>query len=439
MGMVESIEKKKRGGALDRAEIHSWIRGVTDGSVPDYQSSALLMAIWFRGLDREETIALTEEMIHSGDVLDLGSVRGVTADKHSTGGVGDKLSFIIGPLAAASGVPVPMLSGRALGHTGGTLDKLESIPGYQTRLSTERFIEIVRDVGLSIVGQTERLAPADGKLYSLRDVTGTVDAIPLIVSSILSKKHAAGPHALVFDVKCGDGAILRTREDSRRLAELLVDVSSRLGKPSTAILTEMDVPLGRTVGNALEIAESIESLRGEGAPDMMEISRALAAEMLLLTGVAGGEEEALARIDRVHRSGEALRVFQRMIEAHGGDAKVVDDTTRLPKAAHAREVAAPAAGFVAALPARAIGLAAMRLGAGRETVEDPVSPGAGIELIKKPGDRVAKGEPLARLHADREDRIIEVIPRVLDAYRIAEEPPAERPRILERIRSDRGG
>ena len=433
--MIELIEKKKRGGVLQREEIREWVRGIVDGSVPDYQSAALLMAIYFRDLDDEEIFALTDEMLHSGNILDLSSIPGITSDKHSTGGVGDKLSFIVGPLAAACGVPVPMLSGRALGHTGGTLDKLESIPGYQTRLSTDRFVEIVKDVGISIVGQTETLAPADGRLYSLRDVTSTVDAVPLIVSSILSKKHAAGPHTLVFDVKCGDGAFLENMVDTRRLAGLLVKVTARLGKPSSAVLTDMSVPLGRAVGNSLEIEESIDVLRGKTAGDMMEISRVLTGEMLLLAGRASTEEEAGSLVDEALSSGRALDVFRRMIEAHGGEGGVVEDASLLPHARFNREVFSPADGFVADLPARAIGHLSMRLGAGREKVDDKVSPGAGIVLLKKPGEAVCKGEPIVRLYSDMEDRLIEAALHVLQIYRFAEEKPSERRLVVDIVRS----
>jgi pyrimidine-nucleoside phosphorylase len=437
--MIDLIEKKKKGEALGAEELAFWIRGAVDRTVPEYQSAALLMAIYFRGLGEEETISLTEEMIGSGEVLDLTLLGGATADKHSTGGVGDKLSFLVGPLVAACGVRVPMLSGRALGHTGGTLDKLESIPGYRTRLSVERFLEIVGEVGISIVGQSERLAPADGILYALRDVTGTVDSIPLIVSSILSKKIAAGPGTIVFDVKTGDGAILRDEGEARALAVRLVRVTERLGRRASALLTDMSVPLGRSVGNALEIKESIEALRGRGEPDMMSVGTALAAEMLILTGRARGEEEAESLLGDALSSGRALEVFARMIAAHGGDPRVTEEGGRLlPSARFVREVLAPAPGTVLTVGARAVGTAAMRLGAGRSRVEDPVSPGAGIEILKRPGEKVARGEPLARLHSDREERIEETAPAVLAAFRVGEEGPEKRPLVRERIRGGAG-
>lgn len=434
--MVDLIERKKVGGDLRPDDIRRWIAGVTGDGIPDYQSAALLMAIWFRGLSEDEIFALTGEMLRSGDVLDLSALRGPTADKHSTGGVGDKLSFIIGPLAAACGVQVPMLSGRALGHTGGTLDKLESIPGYRTRLGADEFLRVVEQVGISIVGQTDRLAPADGRLYSLRDVTGTVDSVPLIVSSILSKKLAAGPSSLVFDVKCGGGAILAGEKDVRRLARLLVQVATRMGRRASAFLTNMSVPLGRTVGNALEIAESIEALRGGGEPDMMEISLALTEEMLLLAGVAESAEEARRRLHEALASGRALDVFRRMIEAHGGDASVVDDPSKLPRASETRDVPSPRRGVVQAIGAREIGLTAMGLGAGREKVEDRVDFGAGIEILRRPGDGVERGEPLARLHASNTALLDPAAERVLAAFRVGDGAEPRDALIFDRIRAN---
>jgi pyrimidine-nucleoside phosphorylase len=432
--VVDLIEKKKRGEALADDVLASWIRGVVDQGVPDYQSAALLMAIYFRGLTDGETLALTRAMVRSGEVLDLSRWNAPTADKHSTGGVGDKLSFIVGPLVAACGVRVPMLSGRALGHTGGTLDKLESIPGYATRLPAERFLEIVEEVGISIVGQSERLAPADGKLYALRDVTGTVDSIPLIVSSILSKKIAAGAGTLVFDVKTGEGGILREPGAPRLLALSLVRVAERLGRRASALLTDMSAPLGRSVGNALEIEESIEALKGRGEADMMTVSLALASEMLLTAGRAEEEKGASRLLDDALRSGRALETFGRMIAAHGGEESVIEDAGVLPRARFAREVKAPSPGIVFSLSARAIGTAAMRLGAGRSRVEDPVSPGAGIEILRKPGEPVERGDPVARLHTDREERLEEAESAVLAAFRVGDRRPEPRPMVLERIR-----
>ncbi|MFH1681059.1 MAG: thymidine phosphorylase [Candidatus Eisenbacteria bacterium] len=439
MRAIDLIEKKKRGERLSDSELAYWVRGVVAGEIPDYQSAALLMAIRFRGLDEGETLALTSEMVRSGDVLDLSFLGAPTADKHSTGGVGDKLSFIVGPLVAACGVRVPMLSGRALGHTGGTLDKLESIPGYRTRLPTPRFLEIVSEVGISIVGQSDRLAPADGKLYALRDVTATVDSIPLIVSSILSKKIAAGPGVLVFDVKSGDGAVLRDLEEGRALARSLVAVAERLGRKASALITDMSAPLGRTVGNALEIAESIEALRGRGETDMMVISLALAAEILLLTGRANGDEEARRLLADALEEGSALNLFRRMIAAHGGEDGIVDDPGLLPRARFVREIAAAGGGTLLSVSARAIGLAAMRLGAGRGRVEDPVSPGAGIEVLRKPGAAVSAGDLLARMHTDREDLLGETEPAVRGAFRVGEGKPDERRFIIEHVRGSSAG
>ncbi len=440
MRMTDLIARKKKGGRLTSEEIGFWVDGIVSESIPRYQSAALLMAIYFRDLAEEETVALTEIMRDSGETLDLTSIEGRTSDKHSTGGVGDKLSFLIGPLAAACGVPVPMLSGRALGHTGGTLDKLEAIPGYQTRLSRERFIEIVRDVGISIIGQTASLAPADKTLYSLRDVTGTVESIPLIVSSILSKKLAAGPETLVFDVKSGDGAFLQDLDSCRKLAETLVRVSGRMGRPATAFITNMNTPIGRMVGNGIEIAESIEVLRGGDGGDMMEISVALASEMVLLSGLAGSEVEARAKVLDALTSGKGAETFQKMIVAHGGDGRVVDDPTSiLPAARYKRELTSPRSGWIDSIGARAIGLAATRLGAGRETAEDVVSPGAGIELLKKPGDEVRAGEPVAILLADQEDRFDRVSDDVLAAYQVTDKKGSPDIMIIETIRSHANG
>lgn len=440
MRMIDLIEKKKLGEELSSGEIGAWIEGVVDRSVPDYQSAALLMAIRFRGLTDEETFSLTDKMLRSGEILDLSSIGEPTSDKHSTGGVGDKLSFIVGPLAAACGVAVPMLSGRALGHTGGTLDKLESIRGYETRLPTDRFLRIVSDVGISIIGQTERLAPADGRIYSLRDVTGTVDSVPLIVASILSKKIAAGPASLVFDVKCGDGAIFDDDvEMSRRLARLLVRVATKMGKNASALITDMSTSLGRTVGNALEIAESIEALRGDGEEDMMRISMALAGEMLLRAGRAASEKEAETLLEDALASGRALETFRRMIVAHGGDGSVVDDPGTLPAARFRREVTAPGPGVVQSISARATGLAAMRIGAGREKVDDRVSAGAGVEIARRPGETVDAGETLAVLHSDDEEKIARAVPEVLGAFRIGPDRPEKKPLVLETIRSGETG
>ncbi len=435
---VDIIEKKKQGSRLTESEIRYWIRGVTDKSIPDYQTAALLMAIRFQKLANDEIVLLTQSMQDSGITLDLSSLDGPTADKHSTGGVGDKLSFLVGPLAAACGVPVPMLSGRGLGHTGGTLDKLESIPGYRTDLSSERFLAIVREVGISIIGQTGELAPADKTLYALRDVTATVDSIPLIVSSILSKKLAAGPDALVFDVKTGDGAFLPDREAGRELAKRLVEVSAKAGKRSAALITDMNVPLGAMVGNALEIAESARVLRGEPGGDMLDASFGLAEQTLLLTDRAKDAADAARQVRDALDSGRALEVFGRMIEAHGGDPAVLEDESKLPQARCRRVVKATKAGTVTKLPARAIGLLSMRLGAGRETVDDRVDPGAGIELRKKPGDAVSKGEDLAVLYAENEDRLDRGERDILSIYTIEDKSFKRGPSVLETVLSETG-
>jgi pyrimidine-nucleoside phosphorylase len=430
----ELIHRKRDGGALTAAELGELMRGYVAGEIPDYQLAAFCMAVFFRGMDDAEVGALTEAMLRSGDVLDLSAIPGVKVDKHSTGGVGDKVSLPLAPLAAACGVKVPMVSGRGLGHTGGTLDKLEAIPGFRVDLPVERFVELVRDHGLGLIGQTDRLAPADRKLYALRDVTATVESIPLIAGSIMSKKLAEGIDALVLDVKVGLGAFMKTLPEARRLARTLAAIGRGVGKPVTALLTAMDQPLGRAVGNALEVVEAIECLRGGGPPDLREVTVALTAEMLLLAGLAPGLAAARARVERAVADGSGLDRFRAIVAAQGGDPRAVDDPARLPRAAAVVPVEAPADGVVEAIDAEAVGLAAMALGAGRARVEDRVDPAVGVVLAAKVGDRVARGQPLCHVHRNPGGEAQPLVAaRLLAAYRIGQGPAATTPLVLERM------
>ena len=393
----ETIIKKRDGRALDAQEIRDAVRGATSGSWADYQVSAFLMAIFMRGMNADETAALTESMMRSGDVLDLSSIDGVKTDKHSTGGVGDKVSIPLAPLVASCGVPVPMISGRGLGHTGGTLDKLESIPGLRTNLEVGEFMQCVRDHGLCLIGQTDRLAPADRKLYALRDVTGTVESIPLIVSSILSKKLAEGLDALVLDVKVGSGAFMQREEDANELAQALVAVTHAMGKMVTAFLTSMDQPLGMAIGNACEVRESIALLQGSGPEDLIQLVKRLGGEMLRLAGAVDSVEAGEHAIQDAIDSGRGLETFERMVEAQGGDPCVIDDDRILPRAPEVKTIQAERSGWLAIRDVRAFGLAALDLGAGRTRAGMPIDPRVGIVLGKKHGEPVSAGEVLLTL------------------------------------------
>jgi pyrimidine-nucleoside phosphorylase len=398
MRAVDIILKKRDGGSLNRDEIRFFVAGVTDGSLPDYQASALLMAILLRGMTREETAWLTDAMVHSGIRVDLAEIHGLKVDKHSTGGVGDKTSLILAPLAAVCGVPVPMMSGRGLGHTGGTLDKLEAIPGFRVNLSLDEMKAALARVGCAMIGQTAQIAPADKKLYALRDVTGTVESIPLISASIMSKKIAEGIDALVLDVKTGSGAFMKTEADSRQLAESLVSIGNANGVRTEAIITAMEAPLGRAVGNALEVIECIEVLKGNGPPDLIDVSVELAARMLVLGRVAADRAEAQRLVRGAVASGAGLERFRQIIEVQGGDPKVVDDYSRFPTAPHRHTVKAERDGYVTGVDASLVGRASVALGAGRDRVEDPVDPAVGIMLTAKPGDAVRAGDPLFEVH-----------------------------------------
>ncbi len=429
--MKELIRNKRDGAALSSEEIESWIRGVTDGSVPDYQSAALLMAITLRGMNRVETIALTEAMLRSGSTLDWSRLGRPTVDKHSTGGVGDKVSLALAPWIAACGAAVPMIAGRGLGHTGGTLDKLEAIPGFQVRLDLEAFRSQLKKIGIVIAGQSDDLAPADRELYALRDVTATVESVPLIVASILAKKFASGAGAVVFDVKCGGGAFMRRREEALTLARELIQTARELGRKARALLTDMDQPLGAAIGNANEVAEAFGVLRGDAPPDLIELTRELGAAMLVLCGVARERFEAAARLDRALESGEALRRAEAFVQAQGGDPSVVSDPTLLPRAPVESLVLSQRSGYVTGIDARALGDLLVAMGGGRARKEDAIDPAVGIRLLHKTGARVEAGEPVALIEAHR------AAPDWADAacraYSIADEPAAPRPLILEQV------
>jgi pyrimidine-nucleoside phosphorylase len=433
MRAVDLIVRKRDGEVLSREEIQFFVRGVTDGSWPDYQTTALLMAIVLKGIHADETAALTEAMVDSGVRVDLGHLPGIKVDKHSTGGVGDKTSLILAPLAAACGVIVPMMSGRALGHTGGTLDKLESIPGFRTSLLLGEFQKMLADVGCSLIGQTAEIAPADKRLYALRDVTGTVESIPLISASIMSKKIAEGIGALVLDVKAGSGAFMKTAASARALAESLVAIGTRAGVRTEALITAMDEPLGRAVGNALEVVESIETLKGRGPKPLEDLSVRLAARMVVLAGLADNVR-AEERVRQAMASGAGLDVFRRIIAWQGGDPAVVDDYGRLPAAAHQHAVVSPRGGYVSSIDAMGIARAAMSLGAGRDRVDATIDPAVGIVLAVERGDEVRPGQPLAELHHNDHRRLFEAIGGVSEAIVIGPEPPAPAPIVIDEVR-----
>ncbi len=430
--MYDLIVKKRDGGRLSEAEIGWLIREYVKGEIPDYQMAAFLMAVYFRGLDGEETTCLTLEMADSGERVDLSSLPGVVVDKHSTGGVGDTTTLVLAPWVAASGLPVAKMSGRGLGHTGGTVDKLESIPGFRTQLDQEEFLRTVREVGVAVTGQSPNLAPADGKLYALRDVTGTVDSIPLIASSIMSKKLAGGAQAIVLDVKVGAGAFMKDLTSARALAETMVEIGRSVGRSTVAVLTSMDQPLGNAVGNALEVLEAVATLRGEGPADLAELCLELGAHMLVLGGRAEDVLEGRKILQELQRGGQALDTFKRWVAVQGGDPSFVDEG--LPLAPERVEVPAPHDGVVSGLNALAVGRAAAALGAGRARKGDPVDHGVGVLLRRKVGDVVEEGEPLAELYC-RGGRGLEEARRLLEeAYTIAEEAPSKPGLILEVIR-----
>lgn len=401
--MVDIIEKKRNGSLLTKEEIDIFVRGYTDGSIPDYQASAFLMATFFQGMTPEEQAYLTMAMVKSGDEIDLSAIQGVKVDKHSTGGVGDTTTLILVPLVAACGVPVAKMSGRGLGHTGGTLDKLEAMEGFHIELTKEQFVEQVNQLKAAVIGQSGNLTPADQKIYALRDVTATVNSIPLIASSIMSKKIAAGADAIVLDVKTGDGAFMKTEKDAEALAHAMVAIGNEVGRNTMAILSDMSQPLGKAIGNALEIREAIDTLRGEGPADLTELCLTLGSQMVVLGEKAETLAEARAMLEGVIADGSALTLFGDLIEAQGGNRIVVENPDLLPRAQYEIPVRAKTSGYVTKMEADQIGIAAMLLGAGRATKEDEIDMAVGVMLEKKIGDKVAEGDVLAVIHANRED------------------------------------
>jgi len=431
MRAVDLIQKKRDGGELTSSELTFLVDGYCRGDIPDYQMSAWAMAVFYRGMTSSETAALTLAMANSGDQVDLTAIEGMKVDKHSTGGVGDKTTLIIAPLVASAGVPVAKMSGRGLGHTGGTIDKLESIEGFRTELPREAFIAQVNKTGLSVIGQSGNMTPADKKLYALRDVTATVESIPLIASSVMSKKIAAGADAIVLDVKTGSGAFMKTLEQAEQLAQAMVAIGTEVGRQTAAIISDMDQPLGYAIGNALEVQEAIATLKGEGPDDLTELCLMLSAYMVMLGGVAPSVDEAKALLlDRL-RSGAALDKFREFIEAQGGDAAIVQHPDKLPQAPHVMEIKSEQSGYVQAIEAEQLGVAAMQLGAGRATKDQHIDHAVGVVLQKKVGDRVEAGDTLAVLHIrEHNDAAAEAATRVADAYSYSNDKPETRKLLL---------
>lgn len=430
MRVVDLIEKKQAGLALSQEEINFLIAGYTDGTIPDYQMSALAMAIYFKGMTEEEASYLTMVMVKSGDEIDLSAIHGVKVDKHSTGGVGDTTTLVLAPLVAACGVPVAKMSGRGLGHTGGTTDKLEAIPGFSVTLSPQDFIDHVNRYKIAVVGQSGNLTPADKKLYALRDVTGTVQSIPLIASSIMSKKIAAGADAIVLDVKTGEGAFMKTLADAEALAHTMVKIGHQVGRKTLAVISDMSQPLGYMIGNALEVKEAIQTLQGQGPEDLTELCLVLGGQMLLAANRVTSLEEGKALLQEQIDSGRALEVFKTFLANQGGDTRIVDNLDLLPQARYHIPFLAQSSGVVSQWVADEVGVAAMMLGAGRETKEDIIDPAVGIELCVKVGDSIQAGQPLAILHSNRED-VSEVLARLSAAVSIADS--AQVPELIRKV------
>ena len=438
MNPVELISKKRNGGTLTRDELQFLVDGYLREQLPDYQMSAFLMACYFRGMTREETVTLTEIMLHSGKIVDLKEISGVKVDKHSTGGVGDKVSLLLAPIAAACGVPVPMISGRSLGHTGGTLDKLESIPGFRTNLSIAEYKDVIARIGLVMIGQTKEIAPADKKLYALRDVTATIECIPLIAASIMSKKLAEGIDGLVLDIKTGRGAFMKTYEEARELASVLVNIGNQFGKDTIGFITDMNQPLGVAVGNWIEVVESVECLRGvrgidDSSSDLMEVTHVLTGAMLMLGKKASSLEEGIQRSRKAITDGSAYTKFLDLVEAQGGKAEAIENLERYPLSRHSIEIKSGQSGFVSAIDPLEIGLTALALGAGRSRVDEPIDPKAGIILKKKVGDAVEVGETLALFLTDRERAIPTSRPRLAKAFQIGPQKPQKNNLILAQV------
>ncbi len=429
MRINEIIIKKRDGGVLTNEEIQFFVDGYTKGEIPDYQASALLMAIYFQGLTKEETYQLTRAMRDSGDVADLTAIEGIKVDKHSTGGVGDKTTLIVGPLAAACGVPVAKMSGRGLGFTGGTVDKMESIPGFKTTLEEKEFFRLVNENGLSVIGQTGSIAPADKKLYALRDVTGTVENLSLITASIMSKKLASGSDAIVLDVKCGDGAFMETSEKAQQLGEMMTEIGNADGKKTVAVITDMNQPLGRAVGNSLEVIEAIDTLKGKGPADITELSLKLAGIMIYVGEKASTLEEGAAMAEQALESGVALEKMRAFIKGQGGDEGVIDDYSLFKGHLYEMSVTSPKAGYIEKLRARQVGLASQHAGAGRVSKEDEIDMAAGIYLNKKTGEAVLEGELLAKVYGNDEEKVKAAAEELAGAYVISGSKPEKQPLI----------
>ncbi|GAB1475554.1 pyrimidine-nucleoside phosphorylase [Bacillota bacterium] len=433
MNMYDIIYKKREGMALDAGEIGYFVKGYTDGTIPDYQAAALLMAIYFRKMTIEETFMLTDAMRHSGDVVDLSAIKGIKVDKHSTGGVGDKTTLIVGPLAASQGVPIAKMSGRGLGFTGGTVDKMESIPGFKTALAEEDFIDQVNRIGISVIGQTGKIAPADKKIYALRDVTATVDNISLITASVMSKKLAAGSDAIVLDVKCGKGAFVESIEEAEELGRIMVDIGKADGKRTIALVTDMNQPLGKAVGNSLEIIEAIETLKGRGPEDITELSLTLAGYMIYCGGKADTPHEGRDMAEKAMESGAALNKMRDFIAGQGGDSRVIDDYSLFPQASCTLELKAAEKGFVASIDAKTVGMASQHAGAGREKKEDSIDLSAGIFLEKKVGDSVAPGDVLATVYGNDRSKVEKAAAELAGAFVAGSEKPSKSPLVKEII------
>ncbi|WMT29259.1 pyrimidine-nucleoside phosphorylase [Bacillus aerius] len=430
MRMVDIIAKKRDGKELSSEEISFFVKGYTDGTIPDYQASALAMAIFFQDMTDQERADLTLAMANSGDTIDLSAIEGIKVDKHSTGGVGDTTTLVLAPLVAALDVPVAKMSGRGLGHTGGTVDKLEAVKGFHVEITKDEFIELVNRHKVAVIGQSGNLTPADKKLYALRDVTGTVNSIPLIASSIMSKKIAAGADAIVLDVKTGAGAFMKTPEDSEKLAKAMVRIGNNVGRQTMAVISDMSQPLGLAIGNSLEVKEAIDTLKGEGPEDLNELVLTLGSQMVVLAKKAETLDEAREKLIEVMKNGKALEKFKEFLENQGGDGSIVDQPEKLPQAPYQIEVPAKESGVIAEIVADEIGVAAMILGAGRATKEDEIDLSVGIMLNKKVGDRVEKGESLVTLHANRED-VANVMEKIYDNIRIADH--ADAPTLIHTV------
>ncbi len=430
--MVDIIEKKRDGHPLSKEEISFFVKGYTEGSIPDYQASALAMAILFRDMNKEETANLTEAMMRSGDMIDLSAIEGVKVDKHSTGGVGDKTSLVLGPLVASCGAKLAKMSGRGLGHTGGTLDKMESVPGTSVYRTEEQFIKQVNDIGIAIIGQTAQIDPADKKLYALRDVTGTVESIPLIASSIMSKKLASGSDTILLDVKFGSGAFMKTLDRARLLAKTMVEIGTSLHRPTRAILTDMDEPLGMAVGNNLEVKEAIATLQGHGPKDLVELVTYAGAIMLEQAGLVSNHEEGRKRIGKAIEDGSGFKKLVELFKAQGGDVSYLEDPSKFPLSKYALPIHAGKEGYLSRIDSLTIGVSSMKLGGGRARMDEAIDMSAGILLNKKIGDHIHEGELLATCYTNKE-KVGEVLSDVLEAFQIQAEKPAERPIVFEYI------